>query len=91
MQEIDIMKYCLFDEDQLTLIKFLSKPPVKLGTSPIGFYKEFEEHQVNYQKINKNEIDNLFRAYNELRNKKEITFEDLKLLRLVKAEVNFLK
>ena len=91
MQEIDIMKYCLFDEDQLSLIKFLSKPPVKLGTSPIGIYKEFEEHQVNYQKINKNEIDNLFRAYNELRNKKEITFEDLKLLRLVKAEVNFLK
>lgn len=93
MQEIDIIKYSLYDEDQLTLFKFLSKPPVKMGINSfgVGIYKEFEETQHNYTKIGKKEIDLLFKAYNTIRNKEEISFEDLKLLRLVKAEVDFLK
>ena len=93
MQEIDIIKYSLYDEDQLTLFKFLSKPPVKMGINSfgVGIYKEFEETQHNYTRIGKKEIDLLFKAYNTIRNKEEISFEDLKLLRLVKAEVDFLK
>ena len=91
MQEIDIMKYCLFDEDQLTLIKFLSKPPVKLGYTPFGVYSEFENQQKSNHLIGKKEINELFSTYINVRNKDEITFEDLKLLRLVKAEVDFFK
>ena len=90
MQEIDLLKYCLFDEDQSTLFKFLSKPPIQLGTGPLGLYKEFEESQVNYKKLDKPEIDALYHSYKTLRDKEEITFEDLKLLRLVTAEVKFL-
>ena len=90
MQEIDLLKYCLFDEDQSTLFKFLSKPPIQLGTGPLGLYKEFEESQVNYKKLDKPEIDALYHSYKTIRDKEEITFEDLKLLRLVTAEVKFL-
>ena len=90
MQEIDLLKYCLFDEDQSTLFKFLSKPPIQLGTGPLGLYKEFEQSQVNYKKLDKTEIDALYHSYKTIRDKEEITFEDLKLLRLVTAEIKFL-
>lgn len=91
MQEIDLLKYCLFDEDQSTLFKFLSKPPIKLGAGPLGLYKEFEEQQVNYKKLDKPEIDALYHSYTTLRDKDEVSFEDLKLLRLVTAEIKFLE
>ena len=31
-------------------------------------------------------MDDIFTSYNNIRNKKNVSFEDLKLLRLVKAE-----
>ncbi len=37
------------------------------------------------------EADQLFKSYSTLRNKNEISSEELKLLHLVKAEINFLK
>ena len=90
MQEIDLLKYCLFDDDQATLFKFLSKPPIQMGTGPLGLYKEFEEQQVNYKRLDKPEIDALYHSYKKIRDKESITFEDLKLLRLVTAEIKFL-
>lgn len=91
MQEIDLLKYCLFDEEQTTLFKFLSKPPIQLGSGPLGLYKEFEEQQVNYKRLDKPEIDALYHSYKTIRDKEEISFEDLKLLRLVTAEIKFLE
>ena len=91
MQEIDLLKYCLFDEEQSTLFKFLSKPPIQLGTGPLGLYKEFEEQQVNYKRLDRPEIDALYHSYKKIRDKESITFEDLKLLRLVTAEIKFLE
>ena len=91
MQEIDLIKYCLFDENQMKLFKYLSTPPVKLSEKNIGIYKEFEEQQVNYSNIGKNEIDKLVDSYINIAKKKDITFEDIKLLRLVNAEVDYLE
>jgi hypothetical protein len=90
MQEIDLIKYCLFDENQLKLFRYLSTPPVKLSEKNIGIYKEFEEQQINYSNIGKNEIDKLVDSYINIAKKKDITFEDIKLLRLVNAEVDYL-
>ena len=42
-------------------------------------------------KFGKIEADQLFKSYSTLRNKNEISSEELKLLHLVKAEINFLK
>lgn len=91
MQEIDLLKYCLFDEDQLELFDFLSKPPVKLNAGSLGIYQEFEKNQIHKKKLGKQEINCLFSCYNSICSKSELTFEDLKLLRLVKAEIDFLK
>ena len=90
MQEIDLIKYCLFDENQMKLFRYLSTPPVKLSEKNIGIYKEFEEQQINYSNIGKNEIDKLVDSYIKIDKKKDITFEDIKLLRLVNAEVDYL-
>ena len=46
MQEIDLLKYCLFDEEQLNLFEFLSKPPYKFTEiDNYNIYKEFEDKQ----------------------------------------------
>lgn len=41
-------------------------------------------------KFGKIEADQLFKSYSTLRNKNELSSEELKLLHLVKAEINFL-
>ena len=90
MQEIDLLKYCLFDDNQINLFKYLSTPPIKISEKNKGIYKEFEEQQVNCMKIDKKEVDGLFSSYLEIAKKNDLTFEDVKLLRLVKAEIEFL-
>ena len=92
MQEIDLIKYCLFDHEQMNLFEFLSKPPIKFGNEQNKFiYQEFEENQQNIKKLGAKEMDNVFHSYNNIRNKKKVCFEDIKLLRLIKAEIDFLK
>jgi hypothetical protein len=91
MQEIDLLKYCLFNKEQIILFNYLSSPPFKTDDKEINdIYKEFESDQVIVGKITKKNIDDVYRCYNEIRNKEEITFEDLKLLRLINAEAEFL-
>jgi len=90
MQEIDLIKYCLFDKEQIVLFNFLAKPPVKFSDKNIGIYKEFEKEQINYSKTGKKEMDEIFEAYSCIGKKTELTFEDIKLLRLVNADIDFL-
>ena len=100
MQEIDLLKYCLFDNEQITLFDYLASPPLfdYLASPPLktsskkmnAIYKEFESEQVNVGKIQKKEIDKVYDCYNIIRNKNSVTFEDLKLLRLINAEVELL-
>ena len=91
MQEIDLLKYCIFDQEQIELIDYLAKPPLKTNKKEItAIYKEFENGQVSFGKIGKKEIDKVYNAYNSIRNKDDITFEDLKLLRLINAEAQLL-
>ena len=92
MQEIDLIKYCLFDHEQMILFEFLSKPPIKFGNqNDKCIYKEFEKNQQNIKQLGTKEMNVVFNSYNNIRNKKKICFEDLKLLRLIKAENDFLK
>ncbi len=91
MQEIDLLKYCLFDKEQITLFDYLASPPLKTSSKKMNsIYKEFESEQVNVGKIQKKEIDKVYCCYNTIRNKNNVTFEDLKLLRLINAEVELL-
>ena len=91
MQEIDLLKYSLFDDDQFILFKYLSTPPIKLSEKNIGLYKEFQQHQsIIRKKMDKNDVDELFEAYKKISEKEKLNFEDIKLLRLINAEIDFL-
>ncbi len=90
MQEVDLLTYCFLDHDQYKLFEYLSKPPVKFEDDFNNIYNEFLDRQVTYKSIGKKEIDDLYHSYINIRNKNDILFEDLKLLRLVNAEINFL-
>ena len=92
MHEIDLFKYCLLDKEQFIIFDYLSRPPYKVDGKENDdlIYHEFEKEQNAFSKIGKNEIDKICNAYNIIRNKEDITFEDLKLLRLINAEINYL-
>jgi hypothetical protein len=90
MQEVDLLVYTLLDDDQVKLFEFLSRPPLQISPSKTNIYNEFESRQSLYMKIGKKPIDELYDAYNKIRLKNDIGFEDLKLLRLTNAEVKFL-
>ena len=67
-----------------------SRPPFKIGQDKLDIYNEFESRQSLEIKIGKKQIDDLYNAYNNIRTKDELNFEDLKLMRLVNAEIKFL-
>ena len=92
MHEIDLFKYCLLDKEQFIIFDYLSRPPYKVDGKENDdlIYHEFEKEQNAFSKIGKNEIDKICNAYNIIRNKEDITFEDLKLLRLINAEIDYL-
>ena len=92
MKEIDLLKYCLFNKEQINLFDYLAIPPINLGNdnNNNSIYKEFEK-QKRIKKYGVEEINEIFKSYNSIRDKKEICFEDIKLLRLIRAEVDFLK
>ena len=92
MQEIDLLKYCLLNKNQITLFDFLSRPPIKIDNQNEDYiYHEFETNQKIIKKFENKEMEEIFKTYNGIRNKKQICFEDIKLLRLIRAEVDFLK
>ena len=91
MQEIDLIKYCLFDKDEVILLNYLSYPPFSTCSHKINVhYQEFEREQIPYQKIQKTEVDEVYNCYNCIKNKENITEKDIKLLKLIDAEADIL-
>ncbi len=92
MQEIDLLKYCFFDKDQIMIFDFISKTPFKIGNEGEEiFYKEREKIMVNRKNLRKDDMDEIFNSYRIIRIKDRFNFEDVKLLNVVKSEVEFLK
>ena len=87
MQTVDLLTYSLFNKDQIILFDYLAKPPLRTNLNSNDIYNEFDERQITYKKVGKEEINKLYKAFNNIRNKNDILFEDLKLMRLVNAEV----
>ena len=56
----------------------------------MDIYNEFANRQSFNMKIGKTQINELHKAYNVIKKKDDLNFEDLKLLRLVNAEIKFL-
>ena len=89
MQDIDLLIYTLFDNDQFKLFDFLSIPPLKIDNNKNDIYNEFQNKQRLFHKYDYKIIDDLILSYNNIRKREETNFEDLKLMRLVNAEVKF--
>ena len=89
MQDIDLLIYTLFDNDQFKLFDFLSIPPLKIDNNENDIYNEFQNKQRLFHKYDYKIIDDLILSYNNIRKREETNFEDLKLMRLVNAEVKF--
>ena len=84
-------KYCLFDKEESFLLNFLSYPSFRTCSNIINeTNKEFESEQIPYQKLQKKEIDEVFNYYNYIKNKENITKKNIKLLKLMDAEVDIL-
>ena len=93
MQEIDLLKYITLDYDQSVLFNFLSTPPVRIKENNKGIYNEFMINQIKgdlCRKLDKPQIDKMFKTYKTISEKKNLNFEDVKLLRLVHAEIEYL-
>ncbi|MCQ2820084.1 MAG: hypothetical protein MJ252_22695 [archaeon] len=90
IQEVDLLKYCVLDDNQMELFSHLSRPPIKMGFGNEGIYEYFSQQQKTPNKITRRQIDELIDAYNLIQKKPEYDFEDVKLLRLINAEVDFL-
>ena len=91
MQEVDILKYVLLDDNEIDLFKHLSRPPIKMGFGVDGAYDNFEEFQKPIGKVGQSEIDKAFNAFNNIIGKDKLTFEEMKLLQLFRAELEFLE
>ena len=89
MQEIDILKYLLLDKDQIKILNFLSITSISLKFSDSDdYYKNVLSSRVNNSKFNSEELLEIIKGYNALKNKKD----DLnsKLFSLFDNEVNHL-
>jgi hypothetical protein len=90
MQEIDIIKYLLLDENTLTLMNFISKPSVSLTNNKIRdkIYKKFFSTDFEKFALNHNNIDELKNSYLKLIKKNEHTLVEKKLIELFELQIN---
>ena len=79
MQEIDLLVYTLLDYDQVKLFDFLSRPPLKIDHDKLDIYNEFQSRQSLFVRIGKRQIDDLYKAYNNIKIKEEQKFRRFKI------------
>ena len=89
IQEFELLKEILFNENILRLFEFTSKPAMKNINGNFIFYHRIEREHIPFKKINKDEIDKLYLDYKEALQQKKST-ENLALLSFIKGEINFL-
>ena len=90
VQEFELLKEMLFNENFLRLFQFVSKPTMKILIDDFVFCHHFEREYIPFKKIGKNEIDSLYTNYKEVL-LQEKSIEKLKLLNFIKGEIEFLE
>ena len=90
VQEFELLKEMLFNENFLRLFQFVSKPTMKILIDDFVFCHHFEREYIPFKKIGKNEIDCLYTNYKEVLLQEKST-EKLKLLNFIKGEIEFLE
>jgi len=90
IQEFELLKEMLFNENFLRLFQFVCKPTMKILNDDFVFCYHFEREYIPFKKIGKEEIDNLYLNYKEVL-QQEKSIEKLKLLNFIKTEIEFLE
>ncbi len=90
VQEFELLKEMLFNENFLRLFQFVSKPTMKILNNDFVFCHHFEREYIPFKIIRKKEIDNLYSNYKEVLLQENST-EKLKLLSFIKGEIEFLE
>ena len=87
MQELDILKYIMLDDDQLKILNFVSKPLISKTKEDI--YKILNiNHQNNNMRLDRVEIVNLFNSYNKLNQSENIV--NSKLIKLANYQIDMI-
>ena len=72
MQEIDILKFLLLDEDQVKIFNFLTMPSISMKYSDSDdYYKNLLRARVNKGKLDSDELHELIKSYNVIKNKND--------------------
>ena len=90
VQEFELLKEILFNENYLRLFQFVCKPTMKILSDKFMFCHHFEREYVPFKKIGKEEIDSLYLNYKEIL-QEENSKEKLKILNFLKGEIDFLE
>ena len=90
VQEFELLKEMLFNENFLRLFQFVSKPTMKILNDDFVFCHHFEREYIPFKTIGKNEIDSLYTNYKEVL-LQEKSIEKLRLLNFIKGEIEFLE
>ena len=90
IQEFELLKEMLFNENFLRLFQFVCKPTMKILNDECMFCHHFEREYIPFKQIGKEEIDNLYLNYKEVL-QQEKSIEKLKILNFIKTEIEFLE
>jgi len=91
IQDINLLKYIIFDFDQLLLFNYLERKAVKLNDKKENkIYDRYKKRIESKWVYNRNESDEVYTTFKRICKKKQINFEDIKLIRLLNAEVDYL-
>jgi len=89
MQELDIIKYLLLDENTLELVNFISKPCVSMSTKKIedSEYKLFFEtiEEVNF--VSYQNIDSVKKCYDSILEKSERSHIEERIIKLFEMQI----
>lgn len=87
MQELDLLKYLLLNQEQITLLNFLSKPSVSLINRKDIFQTISQKSNID---INFEEIDKIHSAFNKIFDNKIKSAIDTRLIDVVSYEIDSL-
>jgi len=90
IQEFELLKGILFNENNIKLFEFASKPSMKIMNENFIFYHPIFKELNSFKNIRKDDIDQLYLNYKEIL-QQENTIENVKLLNIIKNDLKFLQ
>ena len=88
IQEFELLKELLFQQEYLNILRFISKPLLKIEKEKFVFARHIKDKM--FQKYQENEIDDLISKYKELCTETKLSDEKVKMIKFLKKEINFL-